>query len=151
MPTFGLEAFARESESIRVDLLERGRRGFANICAFSFREVVNNSPVADADTPGAGRLRASWTMNRGSPDYQFAPMSAGGGEIPAPSEDAVRAVADTVQLGDVVWLANGSPCVSTTNDRTSFVDQTMAATESYAQEEVAKLDRANLSRPSRRK
>lgn len=150
MPVHGLAAFARESEQIRRDLLERGRKGFGDIAAFSHRAVIDASPVTDPDRPGSGRLRASWTIAIGSPDERFAPLPAGGGQLPAPPESATQAVADAVQLGDVVWIANGSPCVSTVNDRTSFVDQIISATTSFAQEIVAKLERAVLSRPSRR-
>ena len=150
MPAFGMEAFARESESIRSDLLERGRRGLVDISVFSYLEVVNSSPVADPDAKGSGRLRASWTLARNTPDERFVPLPSGGGTLPAPTEENIRAEANAIQLGDEVWITNGSPCVSSTNDRTSFVDKAIAATVSFAQEVVAKLDRAILSRPSRR-
>lgn len=134
MPTVGLAKFGRESFAARDEALELGRRGLADVATFSHRMVIAESPVVDPDLPGSGRLRASWTISRHSPDLRFAPLPAGGGRLPVPSEESTQAVADAVQLGDVIWIANGSPCVSTVNDRTSFVDQVIAATTSRAQE-----------------
>lgn len=137
MPTEGLDQFVRDGIAARDEALELGRKALGEIAAFSHREVIALSPVADPDAPGSGRLRASWTMKRGEADEQFADLT--GGSIPPPDESVTQAVADSVQLGDEIWIANGSPCVSTVNDRTSFVDQAIAATESKAEEVCQQL------------
>lgn len=139
MPTIGLEAFARESFAARDEALELGRRGLGQVAAFSHRAVIAGSPVADPDQPGAGRLRASWRISRNTPELEFADLPPVGGQLPPPPESETQAVADAVQLGDTVWIANGSPCVSTVNDRTSFVDAAVAATEGKAAEVAGQL------------
>lgn len=145
MPTVGLAKFERESYAARDEAIELGRRGLAEIAAFSHRMIINESPVVDPDQPGSGRLRASWTLARGAADRRFAPLPPAGGRLPAPPEQATQAVADQIQLGDVVWIANGSPCVSTVNDRTSFVDQVIAATVSRAQQIATELSNRVVS------
>jgi len=145
MPTVGLEQFARESVAACREALELGRRGLGEVARFSHREVIARSPVADPDAPGSGRLRRSWTMTRNTPNEQFAPLPADGGMLAPPAESTTQAVADAVQLGDVIWISNGSPCVSTVNDRTSFVDQVVAATESKAAEVASRLDARQVS------
>lgn len=140
MAVIGLAAFEREAFAARDEALELGRRGLARVAAFSHREVIRNSPVADPDQPGSGRLRGSWTISINTPNERFAPLPSAGGQVPAPTEQETQSVADRVQLGDVVWISNGSPCVSTVNDRSSFVDQTIAATEAEAQEIAQQLD-----------
>lgn len=152
MPTVGLEAFARESRAARDEALEMGRRGLRELAAFSHREVIRLSPVADPDAPGSGRLRASWTVARNKPDLRFAPLPPRGGQIPPPSEIDTQVALGSlvgakggVKLGDVIWIANGSPCVSTVNDRTSFVEQAIAATESRGEEIAEQTSRREVS------
>lgn len=140
MPVLGLAAFEREAIAARDEALELGRRGLARIAAFSHREVIRTSPTVDPDQPGSGRLRGSWTISIGSADERFAPLPAGRGQVPVPPEAVTYAVTDRVRLGDVVWIANGSPCVSTVNDRSSFVDAAIAATEAEAEQVVQELD-----------
>lgn len=137
MPVVGLANFERESIAARDAAIALGTRGLADVAAYAHRTVIALSPVADPDAPGSGRLRASWTISVGTPDEKFAPLT--GGSIPAPSEQSTDAVAAAIELGDEVWITNGSPCVSTVNDRTSFVDQAVAATTSKANEVAERL------------
>jgi hypothetical protein len=145
MPVLGLEQFARESYAARDEVIELTRRGFGSVVAFAYREVITLSPVADPDQPGAGRLRASWTAARGAPNEVFAQLPSVGSQLAPPDEAAIQAVAASVQLGDEVWITNGSPCVSTVNDRTSFVDQAITATESKAEEIAQQLSNRDVS------
>lgn len=145
MPTIGLAAFARESFAARDEALELARGGLARIAAFAHREVIRNSPTTDPDRPGSGRLRGSWTIAVGSADERFAPLPPGRGQVPIPPEAATYAVVDRVRLGDVIWIANGSPCVSTVNDRSSFIDQAIAATEAEAEQVAQELDTRTVS------
>lgn len=144
MPTIGLAAFARESIAARDEAIELGRQGLGKLAAFSHRRVINDSPVADPDAPGSGRLRRSWTMARGAANEVFANLPASG-QLPPPPEEETQAVADAVQLGDVIWITNGSPCVSTVNDRTSFVDGAIAATAGKAEEIATQLSNRVVS------
>ncbi|HZR80361.1 MAG TPA: hypothetical protein VFD92_04615 [Candidatus Binatia bacterium] len=141
MPTIGLAKFIRESEAIKVEGPELVAEGFRELVRFSFDRVVENSPTADPDAPGSGRLRASWTAAAGAPDYEFAPLPAAGGRIPAPRTPALA----DVDLGDEVFIANGSPCVSTVNDRTAFVDANIEATQAKAEEIAARLSNREIS------
>lgn len=145
MPVAGLAQFERESRAAVAEALELGRRGLGEVVAFSHRAVIQASPIVDPDQPGSGRLRASWTAARNQADERFAPLPRAGGQLPAPPESATQEVADSVQLGDEVWITNGSPCVSTVNDRTSFVDQAIAATESKAKEVANRLSEREVS------
>lgn len=145
MATAGLAQFERESFAARDEALELGRRGLADVAAFSYAEIVRESPTADPDQPGSGRLRASWTMQIGTANEEFAPLPPAGNKLAPPGPAAIRAVLEAVQLGHVIWIANGSPCVSTVNDRTSFVDQVIAATESKAEEIATRLSSRGVS------
>lgn len=145
MPVLGLAAFEREAFAARDEALELARRGLARVAAFAHREAIDRSPTMDPDQPGSGRLRGSWTIAIGEADERFAPLPAGGGQVPVPPEAVTYAVANRVQLGNVVWIANGSPCVSTVNDRSSFVDQVIAATEVEAEQVAKELDRRAVS------
>lgn len=138
MPTSGLAAFVRESLAAASEAIELGRDGLSQVAAYSHRRVIGDSPVADPDAPGSGRLRASWTMARGEPLEVFKALP-GRGQLPPPPEAETKAVADAVKLGDEIFIANGSPCVSTVNDRTSFVDAAIAATQGMAEELAGKL------------
>lgn len=144
MPVTGLAAFERESYAARDEALEITRRGLGRVAAFAHRAVIDASPVADPDAPGSGRLRASWTIARNVADERFADVPSSG-QLPPPPESETNAVAATVQLGDTVWVANGSPCVSTVNDRTSFVDGAIAATNDMAEQVAGELDRRVVS------
>lgn len=144
MPVIGLARFERESAAIVTEAIELARRGLGEVAAFSHRAVIEASPVVDPDRPGSGRLRASWTISRNQPDERFAPLPPSG-QLPPPPETITDAVAESVQLGDEIWITNGSPCVSTVNDRTSFVDQAIAATESKAQEVADRLSSREVS------
>lgn len=144
MPVVGLAAFERESIASRDEALELGRRGLARIAEFSHRKVIEDSPVADPDAPGSGRLRASWTISIGAADERFADLP-GRGRLAPPSDAVTRAVVNRIQLGDVIWISNGSPCVSTVNDRTSFVDGAIAATNDLADQVAAELNRRVVS------
>lgn len=145
MPVVGMAAFERESIAARDEALELGRRGLARVAAFSHREVIRLSPTTDPDRPGSGRLRGSWTISIGTPDERFAPLPPGGGQVPIPAESVTYALVERVRLGDVIWIANGSPCVSTVNDRSSFVDQAIAATEAEAEVVSRELDTRQVS------
>lgn len=139
MPAVGLGKFEREAFAARDEALELCRRSLIDVARYSYETVVAESPVADPDQWGSGRLRASWTISRNSPDLRFAPLPPGGTRLAPPNMQAAEAVLEAVQLGDVIWIANGSPCVSTVNDRTSFVDQAIAATNGRAEELAGQL------------
>jgi len=145
MPVIGLAKFERESIAARDESIALGRKGFRDVVRFSHRTVIDLSPVADPDAPGSGRLRASWTVGRNEADFRFAPLRPNGAAIPPPTQQDTDAVVDTLELGDEAFIANGSPCVSTVNDRTSFVDQAVAATEGRAQEIAGELSSRQVS------